>query len=143
MEYPILIEGSRSGTLTETVEGLYTVFRADCPLRRGLIRLWLHGGGRCACLGLLSPCGERLVLMRRLSRLARAAFPEEITLVSDRPAAAEIPATPEPGDWRPLPDGTLIAPDGRRAIPAALSDTSPLSSHLRQIGGRSYLVFRL
>ena len=143
MEYPVVIGAEPSGTLTERVEGLYTVFHADCPLRRGLIRLWLHGGGQSVCLGLLSPCGDRLVLTRRLSRLARAAFPAEITLVSDRPEAAELPSPPESGDWRPLPDGSLVAPDGRRAIPAALPGTSPLSAHLRQIGGRSYLVFRL
>ena len=58
MEYPIYIEGRRSGTLTETAEGLYTVFQADCPRRNGLIRLWLHGGGQSACLGLLAFPGD-------------------------------------------------------------------------------------
>ena len=58
LEYPIYIEGRESGTLSETTEGLYTVFRADCPKRNGMIRLWLHGGGQSACLGLLAPRGD-------------------------------------------------------------------------------------
>ncbi len=156
MEYPIYIEGRPSGTLTETAEGLYTVFQADCPRRNGLIRLWLHGGGQSACLGLLAPRGERLVLTRRLSRRARAAFPRLIERVSDEPRsgavprAAPLPPEPAPGapkaaaeGWRALGDGTLLAADGRRAIPAALPPDSPLAPHLRRIGGRDYLVFRL
>lgn len=157
MEYPIYIEGRESGTLSETTEGLYTVFRADCPKRNGMIRLWLHGGGQSTCLGLLAPRGERLVLTRRLSRQARAAFPRAIERVSDQPRAAAAqrmtPAPPpEPlsapaetamDDWRALGDGTLLASDGRRAIPAALPPDSPLAPHLMRIGGRVYLVFRL
>lgn len=156
MEYPIYIEGRRSGTLTETAEGLYTVFQADCPRRNGLIRLWLHGGGQSACLGLLAPRGERLVLTRRLSRRARAAFPRLIERVSDEPRSGAAPRVaplpPEPAPtapekaaegWRALGDGTLIAADGRRAIPAALPSDSPLAPHLLRIGGRDYLVFRL
>ena len=158
MEYPIYIEGRESGTLSETTEGLYTVFRADCPKRNGMIRLWLHGGGQSACLGLLAPRGERLVLTRRLSRQARAAFPRTIERVSDQPRAAAAPRTapapppptpspapqePDSEGWRALGDGTLLASDGRRAIPAALPPDSPLAPHLRRIGGRVYLVFRL
>ena len=156
MEYPIYIEGRRSGTLSETAEGLYTVFQADCPRRNGLIRLWLHGGGQSACLGLLAPRGERLVLTRRLSRRARAAFPRLIERVSDEPRSGAVPRAaplpPEPATgapeaaaegWRALGDGTLLAADGRRAIPAALPPDSPLAPHLLRIGGRVYLVFRL
>ena len=158
MEYPIYIEGRQSGTLTESTEGLYTVFRADCPKRGGLIRLWLHGGGQSACLGLLAPRGDRLVLTRRLSRQARAAFPGTIERVSDQPWAAQsgspasAPPPPEPSPtrdelelegWRALPDGSLIAADGRRALPASLPPSSPLAPHLLRIGGRDYLVFRL
>lgn len=157
MEYPIYIEGRPSGTLTESSEGLYTVFRADCPKRNGLIRLWLHGGGQSACLGLLAPRGDRLVLTRRLSRQARAVYPRPIERVSDEPRSTQdarsrplvpSPAAPQPEPagsegWRALPDGSLIAPDGRRAIPASLPPGSPLEAHLRRIGDRDYLVFRL
>ena len=158
MEYPIFIKGRQSGTLTESAEGLYTVFHADCPGQNGLIRLWLHGGGQSACLGLLAPRGDRLVLTRRLSRQARAAFPRHIERVSDQPLetqpGAPAPKTvspppppardePETDGWRALPDGSLIAADGRRALPAALPPGSPLAPHLLRIGGRDYLVFRL
>lgn len=156
MEYPIYIEGRACGTLTESVEGLYTVFRADCPKRNGLIRLWLHGGGQSACLGLLAPRGERLVLTRRLSRQARGAYPRVIERVSDearaasgerRPTVSPAPppsSLPEAADgWQPLPDGSLLAADGRRALPASLPPGSPLAPHILCIGGRDYLVFRL
>ena len=162
MEYPIIIDGRPGGTLTESTDGLYTVFHADCPRRGGLIRLWLHGGGQSACLGLLAPRGERLVLTKRLSRQARGAYPRLIESVSDQPcpaAAAKAAPTPPPRTpisapepepagsdsslWHALPDGSLIAADGRRAIPAALPPSSPLAPHLMRIGGRDYLVFRL
>lgn len=154
MDYPVYIDGRRSGTLSESMEGLYTVFRADCPGCGGMIRLWLHGGGKSACLGLLVPDGDRLVLRRRLSRRERTAFPRTIELVSDQPRLTRAPAPPPPppgpsrptaesGGWQALGDGTLLAADGRRAIPAALPPESPLAAHLMRIGGRDYLVFRL
>lgn len=149
MDYPIYIEGRESGVLTEQTEGLYTVFRADCQMRNGLIRLWLHGAGQSACLGLLAPRGGRLILTRRLSRRARAAFPGVIERVSDRPGEAPAREAPPPSPsaappgWRALPDGSLIAADGRRALPAALPPSSPLAPFLLRIDGRDYLVFRL
>ena len=160
MEYPIFIEGQQSGSLTERADGLYTVFHAECPRRDGMIRLWLHGGGQSACLGLLAPRGDRLVLTKRLSRQARGGYPRLIESVSDqprpskaakpasapppsKPAPAPEPEDPEHSPWRAMPDGSLIAADGRRAIPAALPPFSPLAPHLITVGGREYLVFRL
>lgn len=143
MEYPITIENRPCGTLTERAEGLYTVFRADCPARPGLIRLWLHGGGQSACLGLLSPRGDRLVLTRRLSRQARSAYPRVIERVSDRPEDAAPAEPPPPAAWRALPDGSLVSADGLRAIPACFPAHSPLAGHIRRIGDRDYLVFQL
>ena len=159
MDYPIVIEGRERGRLTESRDGLYTVFRAECPRREGLIRLWLHGGGQSACLGVLAPEGEGLVLTRRLSRLARAAFPAVIEVASDRPqeAGPAVPPPPPPqepvsasgepnggeGGWRALPDGSLLHGDGRLALPAALPPRSPLAGRLTRIRGQDYLVFRL
>ena len=45
MEYPILIEGKRAGTLRAWQDGLYTAFEARLPPRRELTRLYLIGGG--------------------------------------------------------------------------------------------------
>ena len=144
MEYPIELQSGLSGTLTETAEGLYTVFHADCPRQGGLVRLWLHGGGQSACLGLLSPDGERLTLTRRLSRRARSAYPRVIERVTDTPSTAPpAPAPESDARWRALPDGSLLSEDGRRAIPARFPANSPLAGQLLRIAGREYLVFSL
>ena len=143
MPIPIYLDGEKCGTLTETREGLYRVFRADCPPREGLRRLWLHGEGRSVYLGLLTPEGGRLRLCRRFSRAA--ALPERIDCARDS-------CVPQPKGrreellWPALPDGTLAASDGEfryRAFPAALSPASPAAARLRRIGGKDYLVFRL
>lgn len=148
-----MIDGQKLGRLTESREGLYTVFRADCPRREGLIRLWLHGGGQSACLGVLAPRGDRLTLTRRLSRLERAAFPTRIAYASDRPETAakprqaplppREPSPPPESGWQALPDGSLLSDDGCIALPAALPPSSPLAGRVLQIRGREYLVFRL
>ena len=153
MDIPIMIDGQKLGRLTESREGLYTVFRADCPRREGLIRLWLHGGGQSACLGVLAPRGDRLTLTRRLSRLERAAFPLRIDCASDRPETAakprpaplppREPSPPPESGWHALPDGSLLSDDGRIALPAALPPSSPLAGRVLRIRGREYLVFRL
>ena len=68
MDVPILDNGERLGTLRISRDGLYTRFEAAIPARAGLHRLWLCGEQGAACLGLLTPEGETLVLRRRLSR---------------------------------------------------------------------------
>ena len=58
MDYPILIGGERAGTLRESQSGLYTLFEAGLPEDPGgLVRLYVHGDGRSAYLGLLTPDG--------------------------------------------------------------------------------------
>ena len=146
MDIPVYIAGKRCGTLTERSEGLYTVLRAVCETREGLIRLWARGGGRSGYLGLLAPCGEGLALERRLSRRARAAFPAVIERADDgeTPDAPASDAEQACGEtWWRLPDGSLRGENGLLALPAALPDASPLSAWLRRIDGEDYLVFRL
>ena len=153
MSRPIYIDGEEVGTLTETREGLYRVFRAECAMREGLHRLWLYGEGRGVYLGLLAPEGGRLCLTRRFSRAS--GLPETIDCARDN--AAPAPKTAPPPDARPpeeekdellwfsRPDGTLTAFDGQShylALPAALAPSSPVAGRLRRIGGKEYLVFR-
>ncbi len=145
MDYPIYIQGKPCGTLFERDAGLYTVFEADCPRQSGLVRLWLHGGGQSALLGLLAPDGDRLRLSRRLSRREREALPPVIERVSDEPVLKppEPRETPRATGWRSLGDGSLLSDDGRLALPAALPPDASLCHDLLRIGGRDYLVFRL
>ena len=67
MDYPIFLSGRPTGTLSESRSGLYTVFEASLPSDPGhLVRLYLHGGGESAYLGLLQPWSGGLFLRRRL-----------------------------------------------------------------------------
>ena len=47
--------GRRAGSVER--DGLYTVFEGSCrrPTRSGLVRLWVHGGGESAYLGVMEP----------------------------------------------------------------------------------------
>ena len=96
MDYPLLLGGKQAGTLSESRSGLYTVFEASLPSDPGhLVRLYLHGGGESAYLGLLQPWSGGLFLRRRLSALERRAFPSQIAFASDSPGPAEsAPAAP-------------------------------------------------
>ena len=110
MDYPILIGGERAGTLRESQSGLYTLFEAGLPEDPGgLVRLYVHGGGKSAYLGLLTPDGGGLALRRRLSALERRALPAEIAFASNVPeasAAPEAPAVLEASDAPTPPDAS-------------------------------------
>ena len=146
MSYPVYINGKAAGALDEAREGLYRVFSADCEMRAGLHRLWLHGEGRSVYLGLLAPEGGRLRLRRRFSRAS--GLPETIDCASDSAAQRRKRAEPPAENdllWYAHSGGALTARRGRvryLALPAALSPASPAAAHLRRIGGKDYLVFR-
>lgn len=93
MELPIYIGGREAGRLHVAQEGLYTRLTADCAPGEGLLRLWLHGGGRSVYLGLLVPEGGRLRLTKRLSR---AALPPELAYAADSEQGLPAPESPEP-----------------------------------------------
>ena len=96
MDYPILIGGERAGTL----------------------RLYVHGGGESAYLGLMTPGGGGLALRRRLSALERRALPAAIAFASDAPEAS---AAPESSD-APTPSGD----DAGKALPSPVQDEAGL-----------------
>ena len=171
MDHPLLIGGERAGTLTESQSGLYTVFEARLPEDPGgLVRLYVHGGGESACLGLMEPQNGGLFLRRRLSALERRALPAAIDYASDAPTpSGEAPASslhntdpspqttlascpwpaPVPEEdgellWFRCTDGTLRAHDGVStlvAFPARLKSPAPRAV-LRRIDGADYMVFR-
>ena len=122
MSLPIYIQGLPCGELNEKGEGLYTLFSADCEPREGLIRLWAHGGGRSACLGLLAPEGGRLRLTRRLSRRERASFPSPIERVDDRADEAAPEPQKEP---QKEPPAAVSAPEAPKEEPAAADAEAP------------------
>ena len=89
MSISLTIHQQSAGTVTISQEGLYTVLEARAPEAEGFVRLWAHGGGKSAYLGLMQPTESGLVLRRRLSRRELAAFPQPIETVSDREQDAE------------------------------------------------------
>ena len=84
MSIPVYINQEAAGALTVTRDGLYTVLEARAPKAEGFVRLWAHGGGKSAYLGLMQPTDGGLVLRRRLSRSELTAYPDPIESVSDR-----------------------------------------------------------
>ena len=82
MTIQVYINQKPAGTLTFEQDGLYTVFKATANAD-GLVRLWAHGDGRSAYLGIMEPTESGLYLCRRLSRRELAAFPDPIEFASD------------------------------------------------------------
>lgn len=162
MDYPLTV-GGQTGTLRESQSGLYTLFEASIARDPGgLVRLYVHGGGESACLGLMEPEGGGLHLRRRLSALERRSLPAAIEYASDAPeslhntnpppqttlTACPWPAPEPEGEgllWLRCTDGTLRAHDGVSslvAFPAKLRASAP-GAALRRIEGEDYLVFRI
>ena len=83
MAMPVYINQNLSGTLTLSQSGLYTVIEVSADAQ-GLVRLWAHGSGKSAYLGVMEPKDGGLYLCRRLSRRELAAFPAPIEFASDR-----------------------------------------------------------
>ena len=167
MDYPLYIGGEPRGTLRVTEEGLYTVFEAELPgVHEGLQRIWLHGGGQSAYLGLMQPWSGGMYLRKKLSRAAMRSFPQIVERVSDEereksekgasapsereenaPACPWPAPLPEEGEgltWFRRADGSLVSHDGISALvalPARLKKAVP-GAALRLIEGREYIVFR-
>lgn len=89
MDYPLIIQGKRAGSLNVERQGLYTYISARAEAREGLLRVWVQGGGKEAYLGLMQPEEGGLYLCRRLSRRDMERFPAEIERASDRQLADE------------------------------------------------------
>ena len=109
MDYPLIIQGKRAGSLNVERQGLYTYISARAEAREGLLRVWVQGGGKEAYLGLMQPEEGGLYLCRRLSRRDMERFPEEIERASDRQLADEEGEEPEErsGSIEPVKDSPM------------------------------------
>lgn len=126
--YPILLGGEETGTLTVSRDGLYWVFDAKCAPREELVRLMVFGADGSGYLGVMEPCGSSLVLTRRLSRSALAGYPTSITHAGEREdaSAAVGSASPPESDYsgkegRIIPTDEAKPPSFPVYIPPALS----------------------
>ena len=149
MEYPLIIDGVERGKLRVEQEGLYTVFEAElADVYEGLYRIWLHGGGESAYLGLMQPWSGGMYLRRKLSRSELKGFPQspeyasgkdlhntnngreneretESKPKSDLHNNNEAETQEENADedeegllWFRRPDGSLVSFDGERSLVA-------------------------
>jgi hypothetical protein len=139
-EYPIMLEGTRAGTLKVEQKGLLTVFDASVPDTGEMLRLSVYGEDGEGYLGVMRPENGVLRLVRRFSRAAMAQFPRVIDYAA--PAGAEFTAgVPARGEeepqqrqesgetaeecetvWFSAPDGSLSSFDGKRLLIALPTD---------------------
>ena len=146
-EYPIIIEGKKSGRLHIARQGNKTVFDAVCGMRGEVTRISAYGEGKEIYLGVMQPVNNRLHLRRVFSPAEMKSFPTKISHVGLR---GEEPAAPEEQEkdtlWRPDHLGLLWAEEqGERlcAIPRRLN-LAMRGTELepRSIGGTEYRVFK-
>ena len=148
MTIPILHDGRRIGTLETRREGAYTRFEARCAPLPGVRRLCVFGPGGRGCLGVMQPEGGALTLRRRLSRAAMKGFPAPIETAGFEEKKTERPAPPQEKTACAVKkeeggEGFFVTEDGTRylALPCALRRAAP-GARVREIGARSYLLFR-
>lgn len=85
MTIPVYINQEQASELRVSQDGLYTVLELEISgITDRLVRLWAHGNGKTAYLGVMQPWSGGLYLRRKLSRRELAAFPDPIGFVSDR-----------------------------------------------------------
>lgn len=144
VEYPVIIEGKRAGTLTVFRQGLYTVYRARVNKRSGLLRLSVYGQGREGRLGLMQPVGDGLYLERRFSEAGQRDFPRRIEFAGPSGQKICSPCPKKEGQggllWYRHKNGTLSAFDGKRQL-VAIPVRCGLGFRTRCIEGREYAVF--
>ncbi len=90
--YPIILSGAETGTLAVVRDGLFWIFDAKCTMQKDLVRLSVFGEDGEGYLGVMEPCGDSLVLTKRLSRATLAGFPQTITHAGVHEENASAPA---------------------------------------------------
>lgn len=145
-KYPIIIAGKTEGELSVTAQGAKTLFRADCSMIDGVMRLSVYGGGKNAHLGVLSPRGDRLQLEKKLSRSEMRGFPETIEYAAPPDEAPRKSIVKDDSDdimWEKACDGALFFMDGARslvALPVGDKRLIGQRHELRTIDGEQYAV---
>ena len=148
MEYPLLVDGKRAGTLDVREDGLFTVFDAHCEKKTGILKISVYGGGMEGYLGIMQPGHDGLYLRRRFSKAQMKDFPPKIEYAA--PAGTKIKSECKKSVqtqglyWYRYSDGSLICRDGSGfiiALPARLKKPAP-GAVLREIDGQLYMLFR-
>ena len=126
--YPIILEGEEAGELCVERDGLYWVFDAKCARRPGLLRLSVFGADGEGYLGVMEPCGDALVLTKRLSRHALSGFPTAITHAGAAGEdGGEIESISPPDAGNAVSERENVPPDEAKPPSAAFSVPPSLS----------------
>ena len=125
--YPLLLDGERTGEVSVSVEGAWTVFSVTSEMRPGVIRVSVYGGEREGYLGVLAPEGEGLSLRRRLSRSALRDFPAQITYAARagqpcKQTEPEAETAPEAPEAEPEPAKKSAPPEEKEEAPPGMED---------------------
>ena len=145
-KYPIIIGGKTEGELSVFAQGAKTLFRADCRMLSGIVRLAVFGSGCSAYLGVLAPKEDRLYLEKKFSRSEMKEFPEKIEYAAPPDEAPRKSLTKDDGDevvWEKACDGALFFMDGARslvALPVGDKRLIGQRHEMRTINGEQYAV---
>ena len=143
MDYPFLYKGRISGTLSVRPDGLFTVFELICRCTPDILRVSVYGDGKAFYLGIPQPRGTGLYLCRKLTKLEMAGVPSAIKYAAcaeEEKNGDKECASNDGSLWHRHSDGTLT--NGNTiAIPASLR-TSPVKAVIKNIEGRTYMLFR-
>lgn len=138
-EYPIYIDGEKSGKLLVYKDGLMTVFRAQCGKTDRIIKLYVFGGGASKLLGTMLPDSNGQTLLRKVSRNEMKHFPQRIEYAAEREVKSDADTL-----WLSAPNGCLILSDDENSLIAIPADSTAIGlklSNIRIINGREYILF--
>ena len=138
-EYPIYIDGEKSGKLLVYKDGLMTVFRAQCGKTDRIIKLYVFGGGASKLLGTMLPDSNGQTLLRKVSRNEMKHFPQRIEYAAERKVKSDADTL-----WLSAPNGCLILSDDETSLIAIPADSTAIGlklSNIRIINGREYILF--
>lgn len=148
-EYPLLIDGKKSGKLIVRQSGIKFVFEAFCAHMDEVIRLSVFGADRAGYLGVMQPHKNGLRLYREFSKSELTGFPQSIEYAANTRIEKKTQEEKNSDDifWRRNSVGLLFAVHGGQkicAIPKKLG-IAAYGKELaqREIDGEMHRVFML
>ena len=138
-EYPIYIDGEKSGKLLVYKDGLMTVFKAQCDKTDRIIKLFVFGGGTSKLIGTMKPDRNGQTLLKKVSRNEMKLFPQRIEYAADREVKSDADTL-----WLSAPNGCLILSDDETSLIAIPADSTAIRlklGNIRIINGREYIIF--
>ena len=149
MDYPFYYSGKRSGTLSVSQSGVYTLFRVNAEnIGEKMLRVSVYGDGKEYCLGVAEVRERKLYFEKKLSRNCMKGLPQNIEYAAQSGEKSEkdlLKKTQDNGSaWKRRADGSLISNDGISsiiALPAELRGNTG-KDRIKIINGKAYMLFR-